>query len=514
MHRDGGTYWKLDQGIRTGITVILSNEEGSQAKVTIKHSDGSKKIPEGFAGEAWYQAAFLRFGEARLFGDDIFAVPPYIRAFLGEYTLARTECERPKIITCYPVVKLYESGVLLLELRIISPQHPVPLEEFIKEYVNIYTGVFDEIEVSPALAKLAPRVYMNYTLPKISLLDRFRLKKMGETHDKTVNQLTEDIESGDFTFKSAPLPSVAQGKSEPLISLVQTVFGVVAFVVSSPREGRRLLLLGQRPLIEQGNYWEGRPHIHIVRHDEQAETPAENEERHRESFRWILSRVSKVPPVDRTSFLPANARLFADYAAYITCQATLWVWSKNGLKAQKKWEDANRGHLIYEHQAHAEMMEYGYMLHRSMAEGVTSVRGSRDVTRLRRKLSELKSRMRQSSHYGEVTNLLSSGWESMGVQDLREEIAEGLAIREAEAQIAEMSTTERLGRAFTILFGLMAVPPLATEVIQPVWELLSLWRPSNPAAAKWFMIFVALILVSATIYGLLWKILKGNRSEG
>jgi hypothetical protein len=334
-----------------------------------------------------------------------------------------------------------------------------------------------------------------------------------ETHDKTIDQLTEDVESGDFTFKVAPLPSVAAGKAEPLISLVHTVFDVVAFVASAPREGRRLLLLGQRSLIERGNYWEGRPHIHIVRHNEQAETPAENEERHRESLGWIMSRVSKVMPVNIVSFLPANARLFGDYAAYITRQATLWVWAKSGLEAQKRWEDANRGHLIYEHQTHAEMLEYGYMLHRSMAEGVTSVRGSRDVLRLRGKLAELKSKMRQSSHYGEVTDLLARGWESMGVQDLRGDIAEGLAIREAEAQITETRTTERLGRAFTILFGLMAVPPIATEIIQPMWELLSLWHPANPAAAKLFMIFVAMILVSATIYGLLWKILKSNNPK-
>lgn len=511
IHRDGETYWQSDEGVRSGITTIKIDREGSKAEMILEPSDEHEPSFVSFAQEAWYQAAYLRFGEIRLFGEDLSAPPPYIRAFLGQYTLTSEskEGEQLKQIVCYPIVKLYESGVLLLEVRIASPQRSVETDEFIREYVNLYRDEFDNIEVSPALAKLAPRAYLNYTLPKRSMINRLRLRKVEEGHDEVIEHLTETEEGGDFTFKTAPLPSTIDER-ETLISLAMTIFDVVSFVASQPRVGLELLIYGQRPLIQRGNYWEGRPHIHILRHDDQMETATENEERHRESFGWILSRVSNNKPEDSARYLPSNARSFNDYAAYITRQATLWVWAKRGVKAQEEWVDANRGHLIYEHQAHAEMLEYGYMLHRSLAESAATVRSSKEVLRLRANLSELKSRMRQSSHYGEVAELLERGWETMGVQSLREDIAEALAIRQTETQMIESSTTERIGRVLTIVFGLVAVPPIASDVIQPIWELLRLWRPTDPAAAKLFMVFVAFMLALIIIYGLSWGISKSD----
>jgi hypothetical protein len=511
MHRDGTAYWGKDEDVRSGFSVIELNEDETRAKVSLKLPDGSNTIPEGFAGEAWYQSAFMRFNEIRVFGDDISAAPPYIRAFLGQYTLASTTGERPRLIDCYPIVKLYESGVLLLELRIISPEGPVSVNEFIKDYLNIHTALFDDIQVSPALSKLAPRVYLEYTLQKVSIVNRFRLKRISESHNKVIDELTEEVEAGDFTFKAAPLPSVVEGKPERLLSLVQTIFSVVSFLASKRREGRRLLLLGQRQLLDSGDYWRGHPHIHIVRHDEQMETPDRNEKIHGESFGWILSRVSGNCPPDSRRYLPANARLFGDYATYITSQATLWVWAKKGLEAQKDWEDANRGHLIYDHQVQAEMLDYGYMLHRSLAESINRSPSSKRVLKIRKSLLELRGQMRQSSHYGEVADLLNRGWEAMGVPGLREDVAESLAIRTEETKMVEAARNERLTRALTVIFGLLAVPPIATEVVAPIWELLGIWRPTNASTAKLFMILVALFFVSGVIYALSLRISSGIR---
>jgi hypothetical protein len=154
------------------------------------------------------------------------------------------------------------------------------------------------------------------------------------------------------------------------------------------------------------------------------------------------------------------------------------------------------------------MLEYGYMLHRSLAENSTKTSGSGNVLRLRKDIARLKSQLRQPSPFGEIEDLLEEGWQCMGVQGLREDIAEVLAIAEAEAKIAEARSSESMSKALTILFGLIAVPSIAGEVIRPMWDLLSLWRPANPSTETLFMVFIALIFVSVIIYLISWGISK------
>jgi hypothetical protein len=498
MHRDGQTYWRTTDGIRSGVTKIDVNEQGDYASISAKPNGPSEPDYVDFAKEAWYQAAYLRFGEIRLFGEDYSAPPPYIRAYLGECELIRTDSDQTIVTTCYPIIKLYQSGVLMVELRTKLSGRKITIRDFIDEYLNIRTKRFSLIRVPAALSKIAPRTYESYARPTKSIKSRFSVWRMEAGHDDAVNQLTEIKKSGDFEFDTAPLPSSLEPcQHESLLSLVLTIFEVVSFTISAPRRGMRLLFLGQRNLYKRGGYWQGRPHVHILNCEDQAETATENEVTHRESLNQIFLSTSAKAGRNAVDALPPNTRLFDDYGAYIAPQAIVWIWAKQGIDRERKWQDRNRGHLIYPNQACAEMLEYGYMVHRSLLESIRSASTSQNVNEIRSAALDLRSRLRQSSHFGEVAKLLNNGWRAMGLDELRKDIAEGLAIRESETRSYEANAAESISRTLTVVFGMIAVPTLADEVVAPLWDLLGMWRPTNPNTAKLLMIIIASLPVIA-----------------
>jgi phosphatidylserine/phosphatidylglycerophosphate/cardiolipin synthase-like enzyme len=124
--------------------------------------------------------------------------------------------------------------------------------------------------------------------------------------------------------------------------------------------------------------------------------------------------------------LPKDARLFEDYGAYVTSASSLWVWSMEGLAEQEAWMDPNRRNLIYERQVLAELLEYGYMLHRSLHRRVETLGTTAEVISVRRAILQMRLRMREASHSGEIRKLLENGWNELGLPDLVSDIDAGL----------------------------------------------------------------------------------------
>jgi len=261
-----------------------------------------------------------------------------------------------------------------------------------------------------------------------------------------------------------------------------------------------LLLRGQKSPLELGDYWLARPHIHITRHQGQMKTAEENEKEFGESYGWIMGRLVRKNPNFGRRYLPADLWPFGDFAAYIALQGSLWVWSESGLGQSEAWALPNQSHLVYENQTKAELLDYGYMLHRRLAATVAQIGTSDEVLRVQQDLIELKLKMGETSVFGEIRELLTKGWEEMGVPQLQELIAESLAIRHAQETVAEEQRTVRWEIALTIVFGILAVPTLATELIEPIWAWLRIWQPSDSNAAKLFFIGVALIAVTVGLF--------------
>jgi hypothetical protein len=499
MTRDGRTYWKAGQKVGSGSTDVRLNDFATGATVHLDRDPGCDTPLEGFALEAWGEAGHFRFNELRVFGEDEGLPPPYVRAFLGQCKLiSEDETSRSEILL-YPVLLIFLGGVMVLELRTISPDTPTELDHFIDGAVNLFQHRFDRAEVPPNIVKLATRAYY-HSYRGWSFRYRLALIWMERGHDKAVRELTKSYDEGDFTFHLAPLTTSDKSRaSEKLNTLALTLLHTVAFVLGEPRLGLAFVLRGQKQTPQLGDYWSGRPHIYIARFDGQRETASENARIHGAAFGSILLRAVAGGVTAARRCLPPDSRFFDDYNAYITSAASLWVWSNSGLRQQAPSADANRGHLIYEHQAVVELLEYGYMLHRSLLDRVEKYENADEVLAARRALITLEQTLAEASHFGEIRDLLDCGWREMKLPELRQRIQDALAIREAEASVAEARVATRIRQALTVLFGLIAVPSLGERVIQPLWKLIGIPHPDTDSAFQTITNAVALVFVGLVV---------------
>jgi len=173
--------------------------------------------------------------------------------------------------------------------------------------------------------------------------------------------------------------------------------------------------------------------------------------------------------------------MFQDYGAYVTSATSLWVWSTDGLSAQAGSMDPNRGNLIYERQVLVEILEYGYMLHRSLYHRVEKFATTAEVISVRRQIVQMPRMMREASHSGEIRDLLENGWKEMALPSLISEIDAGLRLRESETQSIEALRSTRVGWALTVVFGFVAVPTLADQVVIPIWKLTPFHQFVDPS---------------------------------
>ena len=486
LHRDGKTWWNTEQGLRSGFTNFELLAQGKVSKFDLKVDGNGKSGLSGYTQQAWYQAGYFRSKELR-----VSKPPPYVRAVLSEFHL--TSSESGFSVVLYPVIKLFESGVILVEFRTMSPEFNTPLEEFINCHVNLGFVNFDEIEVPPAISDLAKKAYY-HSVQSWPTHQRSTMNQLEREHSQAVKKKSREVISGDFTAILAPL-SREQGQTETLSTLAQTLYSVVGFVISNPRSGLSYLLRGQKHLISAGNFWSGRPHVYITDFKDQKTTSDENIQTYGAEFGWIHKRYYGGQDQVGLINLPKDLRLFNDYSAFISQAVSLWVWSKKGRDRMKPYADANRGYLIYEQQAIIELLEYGYILHRKLLAKTETALSANEVLDLRWEVNHLRAEMAEISNNGEIRDLLLAGWKELGVETLQSRITEGLSIREAQTSIWEARGSERISRWLTILFGVVAVPPIANEVLRPLWLLLKWWQPKNESATTLFFIGIAVLPV-------------------
>lgn len=152
MHRDGRTWWAAEGETLSGITSVDINSRRTGAEITLSVDNDKESKLTGFAKEAWYQASCFRFSEKKLCMDGPLP-PPYIRAYLGEFRLINDKENAHVII--YPVVKIFESGVVVVEFRVFSPQRDLGIKEFINNYVNMAFLDFDVVMVPTEISYYA-----------------------------------------------------------------------------------------------------------------------------------------------------------------------------------------------------------------------------------------------------------------------------------------------------------------------------------------------------------------------
>ena len=501
FHKDGSTYWMEKEGLCEGITHIFYQSDKDFNIYELK-SESENDVDLGeYAREALDMACWFRSREKRFFSHDLLLPPSYIRVYL-EQCIFYSESTKSRI-KIYPIILLYESGVVIVEFRTLSPKQDITVNQFIESHVNLFNQTFDKLVVPPSLAKIAVE-FLHLLDSKLNIFQRFDHIRRIRFHNDVITDLTEIDDDGDFRFKLAPLSTSGKdSESESLSSFFLILLNTIAGIISKPRSILGFLIWGHKELPKLGTYWTGKPHIYLIKFDDQKETSNENEESHGLVFGRIIMRVESPEPEAALNNLPNDSRVFPDYSAYISSQASLWVWSLHGHKQRGSFANKNHADLIYAPQSTIELLEYLYMLHRRLLNTIEAYYNADQIIQIRKDLVNLDQAMEEVSKFGEITSLLKQGWDAMGLPSLKYRINESLKIQESMSLIYETRLRMKSNRAIAILFGFLAFPPFAYQVLKPLWLYADFPRPENESAFSLILLAVSFSVLSALVIALL-----------
>lgn len=301
--------------------------------------------------------------------------------------------------------------------------------------------------------------------------------------------------------------ALAGAGPETVHGLALTIIGVAGVVAASPqgppRSGFGAAALGRRPINPLGNHWTGRPHVHLIRFAGQRVRASQNEAAFAREFGAIMARHV---PADRElarQFLPKSPRWADDFAIYLSSAITLWVHSRSSLDRTREEApvDPNRDRLVHLNQVKAEVLEYGYALHRRVAERAQHAGvGSEGLLEAERELADFEWSLQDAGRFGEIRELLRVGFEAFGVPQLRGRIEELVSVRRSLVAERSARVSERWTSAVAVIVGMLAVPTIAESFLTPAWNAIGLGKPETEEGFQLLMVSIALLGTA----GLLW----------
>lgn len=387
-------------------------------------------------------------------------------------------------LTCLtPIVTLFEDGVIIVKYRNLISNVELNLNEFIQKEVNLSLCSFNKIYVNPFLCKFFATSY-NHSL-KISFYRRWEMLKDEKIHYKEVDKRTTYLEIEDEI-----IPVIAlvrdQFAKDTLSSLTQSYLNLFAFLLSKPNHGFKYLFLGQRKIIKNGDYWEGRPYVYLIDFQGNYFKASDNNKNYKNEFLQILERFpSNFRKKDDDI---KDVRLFEDASVFFEKSVCLKVLAK------KSNEIDTYNNYILSHEAIATYIEYVYMIHRALFQKITQSHSVNDISILRWKLNQLSS-PHEIAASGEVRIYTTEAWEKFGINTLKEQINEAILISYDDKKFLHEKSTNLTNLVFVILFGLLAIPSVGKEVIAPIWKTTSLYYPANSYENLYFFIVTAVILL-------------------
>lgn len=457
---------------------------------------GATKELEAFELECWGQACAFRNYEVATFGPDSDIPHEYIRAFFGEVVFISKQ-DQETHVTTYPVLTVYCSGVITIELRILSPERSVPYEEFIDHYVRIHDKRYDQIFAPPSLATYAS-IASQYTYFGHSFLDRFQNVYKGRQHADTIKKLTDDINEGEFSYQVAPL---ASDGSEVFIGIAQAIVDVVGFFLSRRMNSLFYVLFGLKRDVIASNPWSSRPHIHILQYDEQSESSSKNAERHDGAIRSIFEGIVLDESEEKFSSAPINTRQFNDFLSYVGTHLSLRVWSSESVN---NTGSHGRTVLVLEQQVVNNLLDYTYMLHIMLFRQASApARNRKFAWGLQREVLVIEDQISACARAGELRALYTQTWEAFGLEDMRRRTLALLEVNNHEAEQRLSLRNELIGRILAILFGLSTLTPMVKKLVVKCMSVAGLGN--GPMVQdlgeylSWIVSFIVVLLLMAIV---------------
>lgn len=474
LQSDGTARWYASRDVKTAS--LRMDVDPSLRRATINFPGG---IDHPFAVETLYQCGYLRYGEQVTLGEGSAFTPPYVRTLLGQMELRSPR----RILSMYPILKLHATGVLLIGFRMISSGALLSHRAFIDRFVHLPRETFAEWWVPPALARIIPTIGADAQAPPQLVRD---------AHDAAVDYYTE-VGNPHLNLQLAPVAGDESGWT--LTDVTHTLADVVRVIAD------RAIAARHREL-RFGHHWNARPNIHLIKFVRQQPTTAENEAAFGHAFGSILAGMVDDDADVNRRFLTPNARPFSDYAIYTNSAARLWVHATRSLRAKRELPpDPNRGVFVYEQQAIADAIDHAYALHHRLAAAASDADAVERALEQQRTLVALEVALQSTGRSGDIRDLIRRNLDELGVPALRSAAQQLLGLQQQHLALRAEHRAGAWATAMTFVFGLVAVPPIARDVIEPLWKLAMWPVPANPVIAQLVYVSIAVVAVIAAIGG-------------
>lgn len=455
--------------------------------------------PHLYSGEGVYQFAWMAYRESWLMSGYLREYAPFARALLNPILLE----DGKQSVVLYPQLKIYGNGVMLLHLRLFSPDDGSDGETLVDKHLNLFEMDVERLGVPP-------EVLMQYDAGAAltSMPSRQHTKKAVAAFERHIRGHVERahrLETEDFTFTLVDIPPdyyALEGEPPTLGFVRELLTMAVARVLASPRQVHR----------DIGGYWSSRPTVFLFDYDRQPERFEEDDPILDRDFASIMLRVpdASAQVAERTPL--DNLRVFDDCRWFVGEAVNLLAFSKEGAQANQEYADPNHGQLVYDKMVQVEAMEFIRYTHRRMLENAMKPKGSPEETQADwRAASDMEQVVSSPSNLGEVTDTIHYYSKVTGLDDVRRRIVQSIEMQGQYAAYRRNQSLTALGVIATIVLGLSAVPTLTSEVTLPLLQLFGLIVAPEQTGTRLGLMLGTTVVLGFILLAIWW--LVGGRDQ-
>lgn len=329
------------------------------------------KLPE-YAAEGIHQFYLMWKSEERILKDLHYDFP-YIKCFLSPIMVTFTP-DHTKIL--YPQLTIYDTGILNLTFRIISPD---------KYNYEINNFIYNEINSNNLKIKEVKFPY--------EILENLKYLEIDELEK---NKETIKLEPFEHDF-------VKLYDFENLLDLTQFLIQVISFQISKKF----------RKIDYYNNYWLYSQSIYLLDYKNQPYHKEEIIDNFREYLIQIMYRLPFLFDVNFSKELPKDLREINQYCLFIIKGMSLWVSSKDELEKFK--DDINNQSKVYEKQVLVEAINHFNLLANKLYE-ISYHNGNYDeAIKLQKELINFQRLFKTTyvSNFGEINHILNYCYEEL-----------------------------------------------------------------------------------------------------
>lgn len=421
----------------------------------IKNINKDEEVPK-----ICLEAALHSYNHNRLFnrGNNAKSIRIYLEKFFVK--------KDGEIIILKPIVTIFEDEVIIINYKNELRDVKLKIDEYIAKYVNLGISFYENVYVHPSVCKLISTSY-NHSLI-VPFYKRLRVLKDERNHYKEVDKNSQSLKTNTGIINLIALSKDEYSKDN-LSSLTQSLLNMFAYLLSSPNSGIKYLTLGQKKIIKNGDYWEGRPYIYLLDFEGQCLTATENNKKFEKEFSEILERYSS--NYRKGVQLGEDVRFFEDASVFFEKSACLKVLSRSSNEIEIP------ENYILSHEAIATYIEYAYMIHRALLQKVQQTQSIDDVSSLRWRINELNS-PNEVAASGEVRVYGNEAWKKFGIDNLKLQINDAILISYDDEKHRHEKRGNLVNLGFAVLFGLLAIPSVGKDVVAPIWKFHNFYVPS------------------------------------